>query len=49
MLRGRHRHRLLVQARRDVPLPAMLRDWLARVPLPSGVRVVVDVDPYSFV
>jgi primosomal protein N' (replication factor Y) len=49
MLRGRHRHRLLVQARRDVPLPAMLRDWLARVPLPSSVRVVVDVDPYSFV
>ncbi|MCU0891694.1 MAG: primosomal protein N' [Sandarakinorhabdus sp.] len=49
MLRGRHRHRLLVQARRDVPLPATLRDWLGRVPLPSSVRVVVDVDPYSFV
>ena len=49
MLRGRHRHRLLVQARRDVPLPAALRDWLGRVPLPSSVRVVVDVDPYSFV
>ncbi len=49
MLRGRHRHRLLVQARRDLSLPAILRDWLARVPLPSAVRVVVDVDPYSFV
>jgi primosomal protein N' (replication factor Y) len=49
MLRGRHRHRLLVQARRDLPLPAILRDWLARTPLPSSVRVVVDVDPYSFV
>jgi primosomal protein N' (replication factor Y) len=49
MLRGRHRHRLLVQARRDLPLPAILRDWLVRVPLPSTVRVVIDVDPYSFV
>jgi primosomal protein N' (replication factor Y) len=49
MLRGRHRHRLLVQARRDVALPGVLRDWLARVPLPALVRVVVDVDPYSFV
>jgi primosomal protein N' (replication factor Y) len=49
MLRGRHRHRLLVQARRDLPLPAILRGWLARVPVPSAVRVVVDVDPYSFV
>jgi primosomal protein N' (replication factor Y) len=49
MLRGRHRHRILVQARRELPLPAILRDWLARVPLPGTVRVVVDVDPYSFV
>jgi primosomal protein N' (replication factor Y) len=49
MLRGRHRYRLLVQARRDLPLPAILRDWLARVPLASAVRVVIDVDPYSFV
>ncbi|WP_353217271.1 primosomal protein N' [Sandarakinorhabdus sp.] len=49
MLRGRHRHRLLIQARRELPLPAILRDWLARVPLPASVRVVVDVDPYSFV
>ena len=49
MLRGRHRHRLLVQARRDIALPAILRDWLGRVPLPAAVRVVVDVDPYSFV
>jgi primosomal protein N' (replication factor Y) len=49
MLRGRHRHRLLVQARRDLPLPGILRDWLVRVPLPSTVRVVIDVDPYSFV
>lgn len=49
MLRGRHRHRLLVQARRDLPLPTILRQWLGRVPVPSSVRVVVDVDPYSFV
>jgi primosomal protein N' (replication factor Y) (superfamily II helicase) len=49
MLRGRHRHRLLIQARRDLPLPAILRDWLGSAALPYSVRVVVDVDPYSFV
>ena len=49
MLRGRHRHRLLIQARRDLPLPAILRDWVGGAALPSSVRVVVDVDPYSFV
>jgi len=49
MLRGRHRHRLLVQASRACRLQDVIRDWLARVPAPANVRVVVDVDPYSFV
>lgn len=48
MLRGRHRHRLLVHARRSADVQSMLRDWLATVPVPSSVRVTVDVDPYSF-
>ena len=48
MLRGRHRHRLLVHAKRTSPLQAYVRDWLARVQLPSSVRVAVDVDPQSF-
>lgn len=48
MLRGRHRHRLLVQARRGLALQDVLRDWLGGVELPSSVRVTVDVDPYSF-
>jgi primosomal protein N' (replication factor Y) len=48
MLRGRHRFRLLVTARRTLRLSDWLRDWLARVPVPGGVRVTVDVDPYSF-
>ena len=49
MLRGRHRHRLLVQARRTVDIQRAVADWLAAVPAPGAVRVVVDVDPYSFV
>jgi primosomal protein N' (replication factor Y) len=48
MLRGRHRQRLLVQARRTLALQAVLRDWLGGVAVPNNVRVVVDVDPYSF-
>ncbi|GGE19050.1 primosomal protein N' [Polymorphobacter glacialis] len=49
MLRGRHRQRLLVQARRSLALQRVLRDWLGAVAVPGNVRVVVDVDPYSFV
>ena len=48
MLRGRHRQRLLVHARRSADLQGMLRKWLGAVAVPSSVRVRVDVDPYNF-
>jgi primosomal protein N' (replication factor Y) len=49
MLRGRHRFRLLVHALRNVELQAIMRAWLGALEWPRGVRVGVDVDPYSFV
>jgi primosomal protein N' (replication factor Y) len=48
LLRGRHRRRLLLKARREVAVQPLLRDWLARVTLPNSVRVQVDVDPVGF-
>jgi primosomal protein N' (replication factor Y) len=48
ILRGRHRRRLLLKARRDVPVQPLLREWLGRVDLPNSVRVQVDVDPVGF-
>ncbi|MFC0410777.1 primosomal protein N' [Roseomonas elaeocarpi] len=48
LLRGRHRRRLLLKARRDVAVQPLLWDWLSRVEVPSAVRVQVDVDPVSF-
>jgi primosomal protein N' (replication factor Y) len=48
LLRGRHRRRLLLKTRRDIAVQPILRDWLARVPVPRGGRVDVDVDPVSF-
>jgi primosomal protein N' (replication factor Y) (superfamily II helicase) len=49
MLRGRHRIRLLVHARRALDVQDVIRDWLGALTWPRGVRVSVDVDPYSFV
>ena len=49
LLRGRHRFRLLVHARRNVEMQRIIRDWLQPLRWPPGVRVAVDVDPYSFV
>ncbi|SMF08370.1 replication restart DNA helicase PriA [Tistlia consotensis] len=48
VIRGRHRRRFLVRARRDLPLQRLLRDWLAEVKVPSSARLAVDIDPYSF-
>jgi primosomal protein N' (replication factor Y) len=48
LLRGRHRHRLLLKAERGVAVQPVLREWLARARLPAAVRVQVDVDPVSF-
>ena len=48
ILRGRHRRRLLLKTRRDVAVQPILREWLAKVPVPRGARVEVDVDPMSF-
>ncbi|QHL90318.1 primosomal protein N' [Sphingomonas changnyeongensis] len=48
MLRGRHRHRLLVHAPRSADLQGMIRSWLGGLNWPGSVRVAVDVDPYSF-
>ena len=48
MLRGRHRQRLLVHAQRSVEVQAIIREWLGKLQFPRGVRIGVDVDPYSF-
>ncbi len=48
LLRGRHRRRLLLKTRRDIPVQPLLRDWLAAVPVRGSARVDVDVDPVSF-
>src|SRR3954465_3674157 len=47
-LRGRHRQRLPIQARRSLDVQDVIRDWLADIEWSSKVRVSVDVDPYSF-
>ena len=48
MLRGRHRFRLLIHARRALDVQDVIRDWLGSLAWPPKVRVSVDVDPYSF-
>lgn len=48
LVRGRRRKRFLVRAERNVDLSAYLATWRARVKPTGSLRVVIDVDPYSF-
>jgi primosomal protein N' (replication factor Y) len=48
ILRGRHRRRLLLKARRDVAVQKLIREWVAQVPTGRGVKVEIDIDPISF-
>ncbi len=49
LLRGRYRYRFLINARRSAELQTIIRGWLDPLKFPNGVRVAVDIDPYSFV
>jgi primosomal protein N' (replication factor Y) len=49
LVRGRHRFRLLIRARRNFDLAAYLRRWLAKGPQKHGsIKRDVDIDPQSF-
>jgi len=49
LLRGRYRYRLLINARRSAQVQDVIRQWLDPLKFPNGVRVAIDIDPYSFV
>ena len=48
LIRGRHRWRLLVRARREVNIQAYLQTWLGGIKPKGSLRVDVDIDPYTF-
>ncbi|MAN81117.1 MAG: primosomal protein N' [Rhodospirillaceae bacterium] len=48
MIRGRHRRRLLLKAGRGTAVQPLVRAWIKRASIPKKVRVLIDVDPYSF-
>ncbi len=48
IMRGRHRRRFLVKAPKHTDLSAYMAVWRARLKTPKGLRISIDIDPYSF-
>ena len=48
LIRGRHRRRFLVKAPQGVRIQPTIERWLRQVPVRRGVRIHVDIDPYTF-
>ena len=48
LIRGRHRRRFLVKAPQGVRIQPAIERWLRQIPTRRGVRVHVDIDPYTF-
>ncbi len=48
VLRGRHRQRFLVKTEQGYNIQQYLRHWLPENRNAKGVRITVDIDPYSF-
>ncbi len=47
-VRGLSRARLLIKAPKGAPVQSAARSWREAVKIPSGIRVILDVDPQSF-
>jgi primosomal protein N' (replication factor Y) len=47
-LRGQYRFRLLLRADKQVNIQKVVLDWIAGIKVPSAVRVIIDIDPQSF-
>jgi primosomal protein N' (replication factor Y) (superfamily II helicase) len=48
LIRGWHRQRYLIRANRNVDLSAFMLSWRKRIKLANNIRLVIDIEPYSF-
>jgi len=47
-IRDQYRVRLLVKTAKGAPLQKALRQWVAPVKKPNGLRIKLDIDPQTF-
>lgn len=48
VLRGKFRYRILIKSPRNTNVQNLLKTTIGSMQIPSGIKVKVDIDPYSF-
>ncbi len=48
LMRGWRRMRYLVKSEKNIDISAFVLAWRKRIKLPSSVRLIIDIEPYSF-
>lgn len=48
ILRKRYRYRFLIKAKKNISVQKYLRKWLSLIEVPTGIKLKIDIDPYSF-
>tara|TARA_B100000686_G_C16796148_1_gene982516 strand:- start:1589 stop:3592 length:2004 start_codon:yes stop_codon:yes gene_type:complete len=47
-IRGRHRKRFIIRCERNKNVQSFVGSWLSKIKVPFGLKISIDVDPYSF-
>ncbi|MBI29219.1 MAG: Primosomal protein N' [Alphaproteobacteria bacterium MarineAlpha5_Bin11] len=49
LLRGKYRYRFLIKGKKRSELNRFAKNWLQKLPVPGSIRLIIDVDPFSFI
>ena len=47
-LRGKYRYRFLIKSTKEVNIQKVIKDWVYKIKIPYTIKLVVDIDPYTF-
>ena len=47
-LRGKFRYRFLIKTKKEINIQKVIKIWLQNIKIPSAIKLVIDIEPYSF-
>jgi len=48
LLRGKHRYRFLIKSSKNINIQKVIKNWIKKLKKPPSIRLIIDIEPYSF-